>query len=510
MLSNAHRGPIIWLGALSLLAIALIGAVHIPFPFTSDQASFTTGSSMIHRGAVMYVDFWDIKQPGIYLFYLLGGSLFGFTERGMHVLELGYWLTFSIVLMWTLRNRFSHAWIVAALPLLTVGVYYSVAGPWALGQVESLIAFPLYLSLWCAVEYVESSKRRDGLLFVSGLAASVALLLKLMFLPIVVVFWAIAFIALRQSAEPLDARSFVRAAGAVFSGVALPIIVLLLYFAYAHALRELLLTWFVTPVHIATHGTMQDPHALLAIFRWLALYVSPLAVLSIIGAPRWMKSTHNTLPIGLVAWIVVGLLVAFSQTRSWGQYHFVVIIMPLGILSAYGLEALVEGLRNQRISPRLAPVVVVVLLGVLFCMPLRQLATKIHLLQKDGFAQSSDTQRAFFEAERPEYRQIRESSAFLNDPSSRPGPVFLIGGSLRYYLTGRQPATPIFGLPSFLIDRWADEVVGLERVRPPYAYIANGYINDIQTRAPKILQFIHRNYRVVNSDNVGTWYVLVH
>ena len=510
MLPKDDRSQVIWLGGLSLLALAVIGALHAPFPFTSDQASFTIGATMMRHGAVMYVDFWDIKQPGIYLFYLLGGSLFGFTERGMHVFELIYWLVFAVVLIVTLRSRFSRGWVVAALPLLTVGTYYAVGGAGAYGQVEALAGFPLYLCLWCGLAYAESSKPRAFLLVLSGVAAAAVLLLKFLLLPIVVAFWIIALRSFRRSAMCLDGRALVRAKAFICLGVAIPLIVIVAYFSHANALRELMLTTFVSPLHIAMRGHAQDPHSLLVIFRWLALYVSPLAILSIVGAPRWIRSARNDLPLGLVSWVVLALVIGILQTRNWVPYHFVLTIVPLGILSAYGLDAVASWVHDQRrLNPRLAAIVAVLLLGALFYQPLRLLASNVYLLYKYGFARDAAEQRAFFEAVRPEYRQIREDSAFLDDPSSRPGPIFLVGGSLRYYLTGRKPATPIFGLPSFLTDRWQDETAGLKRVRPPYAYISNGYITDIESGAPEILRFIHRNYRVVRSDTLGTWYALV-
>ena len=59
-----------------LAAVILVGLIHLPYPFDGDQALFTTGASKIYRGATLYRDFWDLKQPGIFGFYLLGGVLF--------------------------------------------------------------------------------------------------------------------------------------------------------------------------------------------------------------------------------------------------------------------------------------------------------------------------------------------------------------------------------------------------------------------------------------------------
>ncbi|MBW4451485.1 MAG: hypothetical protein KME55_01730 [Nostoc indistinguendum CM1-VF10] len=62
---------------LVLIFIILIGFVHLPFPFDGDQAFFRLGALEMQQGKVLYRDFWDIKQPGIFCFYFLAGTLFG-------------------------------------------------------------------------------------------------------------------------------------------------------------------------------------------------------------------------------------------------------------------------------------------------------------------------------------------------------------------------------------------------------------------------------------------------
>ncbi len=51
------------IGALAV--VLLIGLMHIAYPFDGDQAFFTEGALKISRGAVLYRDLWDIKQPEI-------------------------------------------------------------------------------------------------------------------------------------------------------------------------------------------------------------------------------------------------------------------------------------------------------------------------------------------------------------------------------------------------------------------------------------------------------------
>ena len=55
--------------AAVLAVIALLGLLAAPLPFTGDQALFAAGARQLARGDVLYRDFWDVKQPGIYAFY---------------------------------------------------------------------------------------------------------------------------------------------------------------------------------------------------------------------------------------------------------------------------------------------------------------------------------------------------------------------------------------------------------------------------------------------------------
>ena len=53
---------------LPLVVVVVLAGIHLPYPFAGDQALFLLGAAALDRGEVLYVDFWDIKQPGIYFF----------------------------------------------------------------------------------------------------------------------------------------------------------------------------------------------------------------------------------------------------------------------------------------------------------------------------------------------------------------------------------------------------------------------------------------------------------
>jgi hypothetical protein len=82
---------------LPLIIVAALASIHLPYPFAGDQTLFLLGAAALDRGEVLYVDFWDIKQPGIYLFFWLAGRLFGFSKIGVHLLELIWQLKFPAI-----------------------------------------------------------------------------------------------------------------------------------------------------------------------------------------------------------------------------------------------------------------------------------------------------------------------------------------------------------------------------------------------------------------------------
>ena len=120
--------PSIWSNLLALSLVVLTGGLCLAMPFWADQALFTIFARELTRGAVLYRDLFDIKQPGIYVFYAFGGLLFGFNEVGIRLFELVYWLAFSVFALATLSPYFTTRWGAALVPVFTVVVYYLYAG----------------------------------------------------------------------------------------------------------------------------------------------------------------------------------------------------------------------------------------------------------------------------------------------------------------------------------------------------------------------------------------------
>lgn len=130
--------------------LVVLGLIHLPYPFAGDQALFVLGAAALDRGQVLYVDFWDIKQPGIYFLFWLAGRLFSFSEVGVHLFELLWHALLAVALIAALRHYYEARWLSSLAPLSTIGAYYCCAQGHLLTQLEILVALPLFACLWLA------------------------------------------------------------------------------------------------------------------------------------------------------------------------------------------------------------------------------------------------------------------------------------------------------------------------------------------------------------------------
>jgi hypothetical protein len=73
-----HVGASSWLVEMSwavgaLAMVVVLGGLKVYTPLDGDQALFLYTAQSIDAGGVLYVDVWDLKQPGIFWFYGAAG-----------------------------------------------------------------------------------------------------------------------------------------------------------------------------------------------------------------------------------------------------------------------------------------------------------------------------------------------------------------------------------------------------------------------------------------------------
>ncbi|NJK97534.1 MAG: glycosyltransferase family 39 protein [Bacteroidales bacterium] len=276
------------------------------------------GAKEMHEGLVLYRDFWDIKQPGIFYFFLVGGKLFGFNEFGIHLLELLYWIFFCVILIWFLAKYIfkDKLWLAAVSSLLVVGSYYICAGTGKLTQVEALANFPLLMIVVFNYLYLISEQNRNVWLLLSGIAAGAVILLKLIFLPILGFLYILLVVRSFRNNRSISlnlAEIFIVAAGFIIA--CLPFIIYCIKYQIGNLVLE---TFFITPTKViaqAEHKSIQ--HLIVSVLGFFPR-IAFVVLVFLYGAYHFRK---NPFVQDMIAWVTAGLFVILIQRTSWWGYH---------------------------------------------------------------------------------------------------------------------------------------------------------------------------------------------
>jgi hypothetical protein len=478
----------------ALLLVLLAGAVDLRKPFTGDQALFVTGARAMMNGSVLYRDFWDLKQPGIYWFYWLALHLPVSAEVAVHGAELLYFLVFAGVILLTLsageHKRRSRITIASTAAVLCCCVYFVICGSWHLTQVEGLVGFPLYLSAWLLLGSRSSRQVSLGRLFFAGVATAVVILLKLMLCVLPICFLLLLLLSDRYRGRFLPKA--VIAIAAFGFGVALVLGPLIALGASNHQLALIYQTFITIPARV----TRELPHNKLTVLRsgitWAMLRLGPLMVLGLIGV--WNRG-RDLFQSGMIVWVVVGFGLILAQRMGW-QYHFLLLLCPLGILAADGTAACLgsTGARTPALIPlwrrRMWQAIPVVLLLPYLAMEVVQM---LHERQDP----------------RPTYY-----SPFINDASpvlagyAAPGPIYVMGSPLIYYLSGRPQAVALNGWsPEWLLDdQWIQLSAELRAKRPGYIFVDGDDNGVLLQRGQAFLKTLNDIYHPITHADNQTWY----
>ena len=486
-----------------LLAIALIGVTRIPEPFDGLQALFMMMARSLHRGATLYVDVWDVKQPGIFLFYELAGRLFGFSEIGAHLLELFYQLITAAVLIWLVRKELRQPLLAGLAGFLAVGTYYLSAIGRHLGQVEGLIGLPMLLTVALASQPAATPGQRRARMFGAGLTAGVVAVFKLILAPLPALAWLVAYAVRRSEEGPSAGRFFrdwllpaVAGTAVVLGGTAL--------WAQLHGgLPELLWTSFRYPILAVTEsqhvpwGRLEESVLWFVSTFWIAIL---LALGCGMGWRGWRK---EVLVLQALAWMLMGLAAILAQKLSYWSYHFELLLPPVAILAARGCDGFADQLGWLRSRPRAVAGTVMVLVVVVGCrLTLERVAAALEVAAQPSPVAAYQSQVA------QTYRDWRAELTFLDGPSALPGPIYVFGTPLVIWLGHREQAGAIQGwswelFPQPLWDRLPGQ---LETSRPAYVLILPGYFALLQRRSPATLSLLRKAYRPLSLPSKGTWY----
>jgi len=166
---------------LALLVTLGLGALHVAYPFSADQSQTLLGAQALERGGTLYVDLWDLRQPGTVFCYFLADRLFGHLEIGIHLFELCWMAVTAWVAVRVGRELTPNTRLAALAPLLTVCMYYAHATPWELTQPEALLMLPLGVCLLIALKDQRplSSSSRASIWLAFGIASGVTAVIRI-------------------------------------------------------------------------------------------------------------------------------------------------------------------------------------------------------------------------------------------------------------------------------------------------------------------------------------------
>ena len=511
--------PGVWLACLAG-ALLLLG---IPLSH-DDQALFRIGARVLEAGGVLYRDFWDVKQPGIYWFNELGLRLFGepasaqtSTITGVHWLAI-VWLAsagLAAAVLAAIIAPYTGAWLFA--PILTLGLYVLRADVFNIAQVETLIALPILALIACMLAVAGRRLSVGRGWFIAGLLAGVTAVLKLILIAIPA---AILLVGIARLGFQRGTRSVVIALASAVLGVVVVFAATLAPFLANGTTQLFLWTQFGYP----TEALAQIDHAPLTRLFDSTLWIGSTVLLVLPAAWIGLRSTlarrararedeaaanaaaletaaagtglgladrhlnvRSLGGIALITWLVVGVVMILLQQFSWHAYHFTMLLWPIGMLAALGAAQILQG-RGPRIVLWLVFAGIVVN-GARFSW------RQIKPLQ-------SEIDPRHYLAQVPALR------AHLDSTTCRSAIVF--GSPALLLAADLSPVGPLTGqlAPILLPGQWAQLETTLREKPPAYLYLHAGALALIGAKAGSLAQWIETEYRPIASDaRRGSWLV---
>jgi hypothetical protein len=492
--------------AIVATILLLIGWSRFFDPFVGDQALFLIGAEKLQAGGVLYRDFWDIKQPGVFTFFLLGGRMFGFSQVGEHVADLVWQIAFAFALVLGLRASFAPMRLVAAFaPIAVIGSYYAGSSCWHLLQVEELAGLPLFCSAWLMMEALRRSSKRLAL--VAGIVGGVALSLKLIFLIVLVGILAAVLLTVRAASRETQRLMLLQ----FVLGVSVPIACIAGYSVLHATEATTFRTTFVISIEILYTPAMHAPAARLAdsAMRFL-LYFRGIILLGIIGlftVDRTSAPAKAWRAI-CVTWVACDLVVIAIQISSWWQYHFLLLIPPVGILATFGLGFLIRN--GMRSYPAAFASLAIGGIVSYVAVPLPQgaIGTILRVAAERPFESERALER-YRLATNSEYADAFADSSHLRNRA--PGTTVYVFGDPLIYVdsnTAQAIAMNSWAIQLFTPALWKQTVAELSRTKPDFVFVFDRFADHLRTNdGGAAMNLLSRDYAPTQHTRDGEWFV---
>lgn len=125
---------------LTLIGSAILLAPSLAWDFAYDQGTFAYGGAAVLKGAIPYVDFWDIKPPNIFYAYSAAFGIFGETVFSIRLLDyINALITIALLFELSIRLWTGTPWgrLSAVMTSLLTIIQYYIMGGWNTAQPET-------------------------------------------------------------------------------------------------------------------------------------------------------------------------------------------------------------------------------------------------------------------------------------------------------------------------------------------------------------------------------------
>jgi hypothetical protein len=476
---------------------AALGALTWPLGFGTDQALFSYGGRLLRQGATLYLDFWDIKQPGPYWFYAVAEGLFGPGWQGVciaYALWLGFASLVGAAILLRCRQR-SAAWVL--VPLFTVAIAVLRADRQFPAQVEGLVPLPLLGIVWLGLAETGTTSNGWVRWLAAGVLAGVVAVFKLALLPLAVALFGVG-LGWRAMRGELQWRTGALAVLCFSASLLAVAAVVAMHFWARGAWTEFVWTTFRYPALLLEEFEVPPLSRPLSSLRWLVIasgLLIPAALRGLwLGVRSW-RGDRDVLGQSIAAfavWFLVATVLIVLQKGSWWRYHMLLLLWPLGMLAAIGLIGV------QLRSPRGTERISWWRSGAATAAALALAIHTVHFGWKFGWSQSWPMM--------PKDRAaLEEAASIARQIVPRCGTIYVFGDTNIMLISGLRMALPTHGVfwGAYLRSQKARLTEELAAAQPDLVYLDQDTGRDLAQPATDLLPWLHREYLPRPSDGAG-------
>ncbi len=181
---------------------------------------------------------------------------------------------------------------------------------------------------------------------------------------------------------------------------------------------------------------------LVATGRWLLVAWPPLMVPAAVGAWAVLRDRADRHGRALLAWIVAGIVVFLLQRWSGWEYQMFLVLVPLGLLAARGVETLAAAFARRWPRPQAAAIGLAALALAVALVHAGALQRSFEVISTRSLVDPAASRELLARRSGGAYAHFARLTEFLRAPDAAPGPIYVLGNPLTYWVSGNGRRSP--------------------------------------------------------------------